>query len=381
MTMPPPDGQRAGGGRSKRDRSGFWHSPWLKLAVFVLFVLANPFSRFGLSGPSKAVPTNYLTQVSGIGWAQDAGDDTMPDLDRLIDVRVLGGDASIELTVTKGAKVELAGYQDEDPYLRVREDGLVEVNTYSAAHALNSARYAGTSSGPPVDASHTDWTVVSRDGRYDWHDHRAHWMAESPPLGVTPWDGTGKAPDSAVAVRGTIPLTVNGYDAEIDTVTYLLRAPSAAWSWAVAAVFAAIAVVAGRVLGRRRRLAAALVLAAFISIWAVWVVFLLDEPERWASWHLALPFGAVGLFGWGACQAAPWRLVGSLAGLLLLGTGATLMPTFGAALAPGLGPEWLARVVGAASIGVGAVVVLSGTWELFSALRAGPSRLASTVTE
>ena len=28
------------------------------------------------------------------------------------------------------------------------------------------------------------WKVVSRDGRYDWHDHRIHWMSQSDPPGL-----------------------------------------------------------------------------------------------------------------------------------------------------------------------------------------------------
>jgi hypothetical protein len=26
-----------------------------------------------------------------------------------------------------------------------------------------------------------EWEVVSKTGRYDWHDHRIHWMAATPP--------------------------------------------------------------------------------------------------------------------------------------------------------------------------------------------------------
>lgn len=398
MTMPPPDGQRVSIEHpTTPPRSGFWRAHWPKLAAIALVLAMNPFSGFGLTGGSTTVPTNYETKVSGIGWAPDPGQRAGPGgeptgADRaghgdrsspgsFIGVRILGGDASIELTVRKGAEAEVAGYQDDDQYLRFGADGVVEVNTDSAAYALNSNRYGGGSAAPSVDPARAAWKVVSQSGRYSWHDHRAHWMSASPPLGVVAWNGEGKAPDSAVAVRGTIPLTVNGQAAEIDTVTYLLRAPSAARSWFLAGGIAAIALVVGRVVGNRRWTLFALVPASFIAGWAFWVVLLLDEPQRWAPWHLALPAGAAGALAWGVSRDGPWRLVGSLAGLLLLGTGATLMPTFGAALAPGLGPEWLARVVGAASIGVGAVVVLSGTWELFSALRTGPSRLASTVTE
>jgi hypothetical protein len=33
----------------------------------------------------------------------------------------------------------------------------------------------------PARADHRavpDWQVVARNGRYDWHDHRIHWMSE-----------------------------------------------------------------------------------------------------------------------------------------------------------------------------------------------------------
>lgn len=379
--------------------------PALTLITCGLWLLAT----IGPAGAAAAVPTNYLTRIVDVRWADTGGAAPQTPIDRLIAVRILGGDASIELTVMDGAVVEVDGYHDDDPYLRVAADGTVRVNVASTAFALNGSRFGGSDgssgggpaaagssggvpaagesqdSGSPSKAGATErtenWEVVDRSGRFEWHDHRAHWMSAQPPLGVTAWDGDGDPPRSAVAIRGTIPLTVNGRLAEIETVTYLLRPPSAAFWWSAAAAFAVVAVVVGRAVPARRWSAAALVPAALLAAWAVVVVFLLGSAERWAPWHVALPVAAVAVLGWGAMRSRPWREVGALGGLALVGTGVTLIATWGSALTPGLGPSWLARLVGAAALGLGAAFAASGCWELLSVFRVKNDRLASTVTE
>lgn len=70
---------------------------------------------------------------------------------------------------------------DGRPYLRIGPDGVFE-NQNSPAVYLNQSSDApvlvpdGVGDGPP------DWTRVSGEPSYRWHDHRFHWMGGDPPL-------------------------------------------------------------------------------------------------------------------------------------------------------------------------------------------------------
>jgi hypothetical protein len=100
-------------------------------------------------------------------------------------LQVLNLDDRLELQNTSGKTVLVRGYQNE-PYARVLGDGTVEVNHNSPAFYLNGDR---TSTGTvPASASPRatpDWQIVDRAGRFQWHDHRIHWMSTIPPKQVT----------------------------------------------------------------------------------------------------------------------------------------------------------------------------------------------------
>jgi hypothetical protein len=100
-------------------------------------------------------------------------------------LQVLNLDDRLELQNTSGKTVLVKGYQNE-PYARVLGDGTVEVNHNSPAFYLNNDR---TSTGKvPANATpdaKPDWQVVDRAGRFQWHDHRIHWMSAIPPKQVT----------------------------------------------------------------------------------------------------------------------------------------------------------------------------------------------------
>ena len=79
------------------------------------------------------------------------------------------------------AVVIVEGYRDE-PYLRFRPDGTVQVNRRSPACYLNQDRFARCEVPRSADPKPTPSGRRSpRNGRYDWHDHRIHWMANGPP--------------------------------------------------------------------------------------------------------------------------------------------------------------------------------------------------------
>ena len=96
-----------------------------------------------------------------------------------ITVTVLNGDDRLELRNTSGEDVVIAGYEDE-PYARVLGDGTVQVNTNSKAHYLNDDRY-GDVKVPAGLGSEPKWKRLSGTGRFEWHDHRMHWMSRSTP--------------------------------------------------------------------------------------------------------------------------------------------------------------------------------------------------------
>jgi hypothetical protein len=96
-----------------------------------------------------------------------------------IEVDVLNYDDRLLMINRSGKTVAISGYERE-PYARLLADGTVEVNRRSPTHYLNEERYGGT----PVPSSadpHAppEWRTVSRTGRFEWHDHRIHWMSKN----------------------------------------------------------------------------------------------------------------------------------------------------------------------------------------------------------
>jgi MYXO-CTERM domain-containing protein len=84
------------------------------------------------------------------------------------------------------------------------------VNRRSPAYALNQER--DIVGDVPEDADSDApprWTVLDRTGRFEWHDHRAHWMAEGRPPQV-------KDPDRRTKVFDyRVPLRIGGRDGVI----------------------------------------------------------------------------------------------------------------------------------------------------------------------
>jgi len=79
------------------------------------------------------------------------------------------------------------------------------VNTDSEAYYLNDDRFANVEVPAGVDGKgEPRWKEVSRNGRFEWHDHRFHWMAEGTPPQVKDESVRTKVYD------WTVPIEVGG---------------------------------------------------------------------------------------------------------------------------------------------------------------------------
>jgi hypothetical protein len=98
-----------------------------------------------------------------------------------LDAEVLNFDDRIEVRNDTDKSVVVEGYRGE-PYLRFAPDGNVSVNRRSPTRYLNEDRFADVEVPDSADPNAApEWETVARNGRYDWHDHRIHWMSTTPP--------------------------------------------------------------------------------------------------------------------------------------------------------------------------------------------------------
>lgn len=142
------------------------------------------------AAPAHQGSPNFLSQVDAITPRGDG-----------VTVDVLNRDDRLLLQNTSGEDVLIRGYANE-PYARIDADGTVLVNRNSEAYYINDERDGNvpvpegvSSEEPPV------WEEVSRAGRFEWHDHRMHWMAEGDPENVTDPDRRTKVFDWEVPIE------------------------------------------------------------------------------------------------------------------------------------------------------------------------------------
>jgi hypothetical protein len=152
---------------------------------------------------------------------------------------VLGGDGLLKLTTTD-AEVVVEGY-DGDPFLRVGPDG-VFANRNSPATYLNADFYANITVPAGVDSSAPpELRRVSDATRWQWHDHRIHWMAPTAPTAVRDRPDVGRR-----VAEWVVPFGVDGD--RFDVRGCSTRSASSGWSAPVVtrAVLAGIAAVESR---------------------------------------------------------------------------------------------------------------------------------------
>ena len=105
----------------------------------------------------------------------------------------------------RGSKTIIIYGYSGDEYARFLPGGIVQVNHNSPAYYLN-VDAAGTATVPAsVDIdSPPDWQTVDKAGRFEWHDHRMHWMGTGVPPQVKNTSLRTKVFDYS------IPITIGG---------------------------------------------------------------------------------------------------------------------------------------------------------------------------
>jgi hypothetical protein len=116
-----------------------------------------------------------------------------------VDVSVLNFDDRLLLHNTSGKDVTILDYQQK-PYAQLLADGTVQVNTNSEAYYLNEDRL-GETSVPKNLGTEPKWKQLSRSSRFEWHDHRAHWMGKADPPGLKDKSVKTKIDDWTVPIK------------------------------------------------------------------------------------------------------------------------------------------------------------------------------------
>jgi LPXTG-motif cell wall-anchored protein len=180
---------------------------------------------------------NYLSTVKAVDPAVEG-----------LRVTVLNRDDRLQVQNTTGKDVVVLGYEDE-PYARLKADGTVEINKNSQAFYLNEDRL-GKSAGPAGLTKDTPprWEPVSGTGRFEWHDHRMHYMGKGTPPQVSDESKPQKIFDWKVPVEvGGTPATITGV---LEWTPQTGGAPVGA---IVALAVFVLACIAGVIVVRRRR--------------------------------------------------------------------------------------------------------------------------------
>jgi hypothetical protein len=166
-----------------------------------------------------------------------------------VKVTVLSRDDRLLLQSDGGHTVVIEGYSEE-PYARIEPDGTVSVNTDSEAYYINEERDGQVPVPDDADSKgEPRWKEVSKTGRFEWHDHRMHWMSKGDPEQVK---------DKSVRTKvfdWKVPVEVDGKSSDIRGTLFWTptSGTSVPWTLIIGLTVAAIAVLVGVTVLRHRR--------------------------------------------------------------------------------------------------------------------------------
>jgi hypothetical protein len=330
----------------------------LVLAVVVLAGWAAPVA----ADPPR--PTDFRTDVVAIDPPVDG-----------VRVRLLGGDAFLEISVDRGHEVVVTGYRGE-PFVRYLADGTVEEDLASVTSRTSQTRYGSDLAAEA--GGEARWTVVARNGSWAWHDHRAHWMS--------PQDPPGRGPGDQV-LEGVVPLTVDGRAVKVQLATWWVAPPPTGHTvLGLAAGFAVAAMLflAARRAGAGASLAAVAVLGvASVAALAVGLATRVGLPAAAAPGplHWVLPaLACATVAGASAVRrrpdlVAPATVLGALS---LLQWAWWRRDVLDKPVLPTAAPFALDRFVTAAVVPAAGVALVVAALAVARALRGAPSPPAST---
>lgn len=310
-----------------------------RVLVTVAVVAVVVLTTAPVASADPAGPTDYETYVVEIAPAVTG-----------FAVRVIGGDAFIQLVAEPDVKVEVVGYGGE-PYL-VFENGLVMENDLAPTKYVNEDRYAIAEVPEEASVSASPvWVEVSSDGTYSWHDHRAHWMNPQPPPG---------ADRGEQILEGVIPLVVDGVEVDVTVASVFQPAPSI-WPGVVGLAMGLGLGYLAWVRGDGRT-AALVTIGLALAATAVSLVAFFAVPAETApsivQW--LVPLTSVGLGLWAVRSSRLAATLVGLASLELLIWSIVRRDWITAAILPTTLPFWIDRTVTGAVM-AGALVVTFAT--------------------
>lgn len=323
--------------------------------VGILGAIALP----AVAHADAAGPTDYSTEIVSVSPA------TALDV---VTFDVVGGDAFLSATVDAGHELVVLGYRpDEEPYLRIGADGVVEQNRLSFATYYNEDRY-GTGDIPDLVDTRAapEWEQIGDGGSWAWHDHRAHWMGEQPLIGLD-------RGDSLPAER--IPMLVDGEPLVVEVVTTYLPDPSPLP--ALIGVLIGVQVgVLGIWLGRASTVFATIVLASLGLIAGIAQFSSLPTATGplvtwWLLPALALGCGIAVIAIYGRSLWVETGLI-AIAALQLVVWGWSRRDHTTAAYVPSDLPMWADRVITTTVLTGAAVVLVGSLWHLWRTVSPPP---------
>jgi hypothetical protein len=165
-----------------------------------------------------------------------------------VSIQVLNRDDRFELTNRSSQPILIYGYDDE-PYARLLPDGTIEQNTTSPAYHLNQERDASVTVPKSADAkAPPTWKVLDKTHKFQWHDHRMHYMGKGVPPSVKDTKKRQKIDDY------TIPIKIGAEKGAIaGTLWWTPQKNSGPPAGAIGALVALVALGAAAVVIRRRR--------------------------------------------------------------------------------------------------------------------------------
>lgn len=124
--------------------------------------------------PAPALADGFASYVTLVTGAQ-------PPVPGVTVIALRNGEA-MTVSDTGPTAITIYGYQHE-PYVRITRDGVWE-NTLSPAVYLNKEQTLGEMPKDANAAAAPRWQKISSAHRFQWHDHRIHWMGATDPPSV-----------------------------------------------------------------------------------------------------------------------------------------------------------------------------------------------------